>query len=45
MNMKWEKGKLVSAEITNPNGGICNVRYNGRVVKVTVPKGAPAIIK
>ncbi|GHU58694.1 large protein [Bacteroidia bacterium] len=45
VNMKWEKGKLTSAEISNPNGGVCNVRYNGKVVKVTVPKGAPAIIK
>ncbi|MDR1500489.1 MAG: glycoside hydrolase family 95 protein [Tannerellaceae bacterium] len=44
VSIKWEKGRLVHAEITNPNGGACNVRYNGRVVKVTVPKGSPAII-
>jgi alpha-L-fucosidase 2 len=44
VNMKWEKGRLVSAEISNPLGGTCNVRYNGKVVKVTVPKDKPAII-
>jgi hypothetical protein len=42
--MKWEKGKLISAEITNPNGGVCNVRHNGKVTKVTVPKNQPAVI-
>ncbi|MDR3140492.1 MAG: glycoside hydrolase family 95 protein [Tannerellaceae bacterium] len=45
VNMKWEKGRLIYAEISNPMGGVCNVRYNGKVIKVTVPKGAPAIIK
>jgi alpha-L-fucosidase 2 len=44
VNMKWEKGRLLSAEITNPNGGVCNVRYNGKVTKVTVPKNQPAVI-
>jgi alpha-L-fucosidase 2 len=42
--MKWEKGKLISAEITNPAGGVCNVRYNGKVAKVTIPKNQPAVI-
>ena len=41
VNMKWEKGRLISAEISNPNGGTCNVRYNGRVYKIVVPKGSP----
>jgi alpha-L-fucosidase 2 len=45
VNMKWEKGRLIYAEISNPTGGVCNVRYNGKVIKVTVPKGTPAIIK
>ncbi|MDR1331433.1 MAG: glycoside hydrolase family 95 protein [Tannerella sp.] len=44
VSMKWEKGRLVSAEISNPLGGTCNIRYNGKVVKVTVPKDRPAII-
>jgi alpha-L-fucosidase 2 len=44
VNMKWAKGRLTSAEISNPNGGVCNVRYNGKVVKITVPKGQPAKI-
>jgi alpha-L-fucosidase 2 len=44
VSMKWEKGRLVSAEISNPLGGTCNVRYNGRVTKVTVPKDKPAVI-
>jgi alpha-L-fucosidase 2 len=44
VNMKWDKGKLVSAEISNPGGGVCNVRYNGKVIKVTVPAGQPALI-
>ncbi|MDR1156187.1 MAG: glycoside hydrolase family 95 protein [Bacteroidales bacterium] len=41
VNMKWEKGKLVSAEISNPNGGICNIRYAGKLQTVTVPKDSP----
>lgn len=45
VNIKWEKGRLVSAEISNPLGGTCNVRYNGKVAKVTVPKGKPAIVR
>jgi alpha-L-fucosidase 2 len=44
VNMKWAKGKLVSAEISNPLGGTCSVRYNGKVVKITVPKDKTAII-
>ena len=44
VDMKWDKGRLVSAGITNPKGGVCNVRYNGRVVKVKVPTGQPALI-
>jgi alpha-L-fucosidase 2 len=44
VNMKWDKGRLVSAEISHPDGGICNVRYNGITMKVTVPKGIPAVI-
>jgi len=39
VNLKWNGGKLTAAEINNPNGGICNVRYKGKVIKVTVPKG------
>ena len=45
VNMKWELGRLTSAEINNPEGGTCNVRYNGKVVKVTVPKGQTLTIK
>ncbi|MDR2118395.1 MAG: glycoside hydrolase family 95 protein [Tannerellaceae bacterium] len=44
VNMKWEKGRLVSAEISKPDGGVCNVRYNGKVAKVTVLKGQPTLI-
>ena len=45
VSMKWEKGKLIYAEISNPSGGSCNIRYNGRVIKITVPKDKPAIIQ
>jgi alpha-L-fucosidase 2 len=41
VDMKWENGRLVSAAISNPKGGICNVRYNGEVHQIVVPKGAP----
>ena len=41
VNMKWEKGRLTSAEISHPVGGTCNVRYNGNVRKIVVPKGSP----
>ena len=42
VNMKWEKGRLISAEISNPIGGTCNVRYNGNVYKnIVIPKNAP----
>jgi alpha-L-fucosidase 2 len=44
VSMKWANGKLVSAEISRPEGGVCNVRYNGKVVRLTIPKGKPAII-
>ncbi|MDR1344797.1 MAG: glycoside hydrolase family 95 protein [Tannerellaceae bacterium] len=39
VSMRWEKGKLLSARISNPDGGVCNVRYNGKVSKITVPVG------
>lgn len=41
VNMKWEKGKLISAEISNPNGGTCNIRYNEKIQTITVPKDSP----
>ena len=41
VDMNWENGKLVSAEISNPNGGTCNIRYNGKVCKIQVPKNSP----
>ncbi|MDR0537916.1 MAG: glycoside hydrolase family 95 protein [Tannerellaceae bacterium] len=44
VNMKWAKGRLVRAEIFHPGGGSCNVRYNGRVARINVPKGQPAIL-
>ena len=44
VDMKWADGRLVQATITKPGGGECNVRYNGRVVKVSVPADGPAII-
>lgn len=44
VSMKWADGKLVSAEISNKNGGTCNVRYNNKVIKVTVPKDKPFVI-
>ncbi|MDR3251868.1 MAG: glycoside hydrolase family 95 protein [Tannerella sp.] len=44
VDMKWDKGLLVQAEISNPSGGVLNVRYNGKTVKVTVPKDKPVII-
>jgi alpha-L-fucosidase 2 len=44
VNMKWSKGRLVSAEITHPDGGACNIRYNGKVTKVNIPKGKPFIL-
>jgi alpha-L-fucosidase 2 len=44
VNMRWTNGKLVSAEISNKNGGACDVRYNNKVVKITVPKDKPLVI-
>lgn len=44
VDMKWENGKLVYAEISHPDGGECNIRYNGKVIKTVVPKGKPALI-
>jgi len=41
VNMKWKKGRLLSAEISNPNGGTCDVRYNDTVYQIVVPKGSP----
>ena len=41
VNMKWEKGRLVSAEISNPSGGTCNLRYNGKTYKnIVIPKNS-----
>ena len=45
VNMKWAKGQLTSAEISHPDGGVCNVRYNGKVQKVTIPKGKALVIE
>jgi len=45
VNMKWEDNRLVSAEISHPDGGTCNVRYNGEVHQIIVPKGKPYPIK
>jgi hypothetical protein len=44
VNMKWEKGRLTFAEISNPDGGVCQIRYNGKVRKITVPKERSYII-
>ncbi len=44
VNMKWANGKLISAEISNKKGGECNVRYNGKLVKMTIPAGKPGVI-
>jgi alpha-L-fucosidase 2 len=41
VDMKWENGKLISAEISNPDGGTCNVRYNGHVQKIVVSRDTP----
>ena len=43
--MKWKNGRLVSAEISHPEGGTCQVRYNGEVHQIVVPKGVPYLIK
>ena len=45
VDMKWENGRLISAEISNPNGGTCNVRSNGKVQEIVVPKDSPYQIK
>ena len=45
VNMKWQKGRLVSAEISHPNGGPCTVRYHGGVHKIVIPKGDSFLIK
>ncbi|MDR0430959.1 MAG: glycoside hydrolase family 95 protein [Tannerellaceae bacterium] len=44
VNIQWTNGKVISAEISNKNGGECNVRYNNKVVKINVPKDKPFII-
>ena len=45
VDMKWANGQLVAAAISHPGGGTCQVRYNGKVQKITVPKGLPYIIE
>ncbi|MDR3262198.1 MAG: glycoside hydrolase family 95 protein [Tannerella sp.] len=45
IDMKWDKGRLIEAKISNPAGGIVNIRYNGKVLKVTIPKNESVIIK
>ena len=45
VEMKWANGKLVSAEISHWDGGECNIRYNGKVIKTVVPKGKPVLIQ
>lgn len=44
VNIQWANGKLVRAEISNPEGGACNIRFNGQVIKVTIPKDKPYVI-
>jgi alpha-L-fucosidase 2 len=44
VSMKWDKSRLLSAEMSNPNGGVCNVRYNGKVIKVTVLARKPTLV-
>jgi alpha-L-fucosidase 2 len=39
VNMEWKAGKLVSAEITNPQGGEIPVRYKNKVVTITAKPG------
>lgn len=44
VNMKWAKGKLVSAEIRNSKGGECTVRYNGKTTPVSITMDKPFVI-
>ena len=39
VSMNWKAGKLVSAEITNPQGGEIPVRYKDKVVTIRVKPG------
>jgi alpha-L-fucosidase 2 len=39
LTMKWQNGKLLSAEVLSKNGGKCNLHYKGRSVILNIGKG------
>lgn len=44
VDMKWAKGKLISARISKTGGGECRIRYNGKLTKLVIPKDKSAVI-
>ncbi len=42
VSMEWKDGKLVSAQISNRDGGFCTVRYGEKTSKLQVKPGKPA---
>jgi alpha-L-fucosidase 2 len=39
VSIEWKDGKLVSAQIVNPNGGTIPVRYQDKVISTTIEPG------
>jgi alpha-L-fucosidase 2 len=37
--MEWKNGKLLSAQISNRNGGSCTVRYGEKTTALSVKPG------
>jgi alpha-L-fucosidase 2 len=42
VSMEWKNGKLLSAQISNRNGGSCTVRYGEKTTKTSVKPGGAA---
>lgn len=39
LNMYWENGKLLSAEVLSKNGKECQLHYNGKSITLNIKKG------
>jgi alpha-L-fucosidase 2 len=43
VNMEWKNGKLLSAQISNRNGGSCTVRYGDKTTKASANPAEPRV--
>jgi len=44
IDMSWQGRKLTSATVRNVNGSGTQVRYSGRQIPVTIPRGKSVIL-